>query len=129
MLFYRISHNKFNVRKIIEFNKLKRMFCVFEKDKPYELNLIYEEPHMINDYTPIFGLAGAPSARSSFQEHVQCMFHTRYSHTMEYTTRMTESECDKEIKKIEKLKKIIELEEDKKEQVLLEKYKTNLRFL
>lgn len=110
-MFYRISNKKFRVKEITNYWKSERHFCIFDKQLPFEFNIEYKNPHAKDELVLIAGTFG-----------VGFGFGSKYYPTSIFKIRMTESDCNAEIKKIDKLVYILEQEELKKEKILLSKY-------
>ena len=101
-----ISHtilgNRFFVYRIQKINYYKRLFCIFDKDVPYELFIEYRE---LNSNTVVKPFIGINTFGSSFGFQYQ----QKIDFTKNYTFRLfSKDECEQHIKEINEKKKFIE---------------------
>ena len=80
----RVNMQKINIHNIIHMTNSKRMFCLFDRLKPYRLDIVHK-----NDYS-----------RESKFPYYQCTGLTSFRYD-------TKEECENEIKMITRLKILI----------------------
>lgn len=115
MLYYRILQRKIPVGDIVGYSKRKRLFCIFDRDLPYELNIEYNDPHTEITYNPVFG-----------GKTMQWSVTNTYYPTRTLVYRMTEYRCDREIESIDNLKEILNKEENEIERIIMDRYGKHL---
>lgn len=89
--------NPIDVRKVIDINYRKRLFCIFDTEYKYTLKIKYFNPRSILSSNII-----------TSNGHIGIGFYNEYVETSEMTLRYkTEKEAIDEIDKIKKIQKII----------------------
>lgn len=92
-----ICKQRFFVYKINNVNFSERLFCIFDKDKPYELSVEYKELSTSLEAAPIIGGKGG-----GFQLQQKIDTEKYYSFRLS-----TKEECQKHINEIEKKRELI----------------------
>lgn len=109
-LFHKLSHhvkspsskfyvNPVDVKKVISFDKRKRIFCIFNREYPYELDIEYFNPRHVR--APNFAITTGPGIGVAFGE--------KYEEISTMSIRYkTEREILNDIYEIEKKQKFLE---------------------
>ncbi len=92
-----IRNQRFFVHKINDITFHKRLFCIFDIDKPFELNLMYKELSKSLEFAPIIGGKGG----AQLQEKID--LETEYKFRFE-----TDKECIYNINEIKIKKELID---------------------
>lgn len=108
-ILHKIGNKSFQVHKIIETASYKRIFRVFDRDKPYELYIRYYEPENMPTTNIIFvpGFLGLANNKSTKD------FYFRFK---------TKQECLSEKEKIDTKKTILQKEFDNFQKNIFDKY-------
>ncbi len=78
-----IRNKSFQVYKVKDVWTRQRLFCILDKNLPFEFGLVYKEPHSEMDLSPIIGKNGG------------FMIHETMRENKTYTFRFgTQDECD-----------------------------------
>lgn len=102
LIYHRIQNKRFSVYKIINVNVRRRLFCILDQDKPYVLDITYEEKHETFKYNSIIG---------SFDNHHGWLFRPDkfIDPTTDYEFRFsTENECVEHSTQIEEKQQLID---------------------
>lgn len=86
-----IGTKRFFVYKINEVYFQKRLFCIFDKNKPFELTIVYKEMNKSTEMGPV-----VVGGKLGFFLYDSVNFET------EYVFRLTEDECKENIDEIKK---------------------------
>lgn len=98
LISHTIGSNRFFVYKINEISCRKRLFCILNRNFPFELKLVYKEMNESSKIGPVF-LGG----NIGFHLRDEIKFEKEYFFRFE-----TLQECNYNIDEIEKKKKIID---------------------
>lgn len=58
LIFHSFKGTKIDVSSIITFSNYKRKFYIRDTDKPYQIDIICEDPHECGEITPFIGFGG-----------------------------------------------------------------------
>ena len=102
----RVCDKFFKVSRIVDVTKRKRLFCIFDKELPYELRIIYEKPKNFNIVNPLLFTNGC----SGISAGSYCDLETIYEF------RMTKEQIEEEYKKLKTVLKCYEEKRLKQEE-------------
>ena len=101
-IIYNIGKHSYKGRNIVSYKMKQRMFCLTDRDKPYNFEIIYKHLHDVYEFeTNIIGYATV------------CDMVDSYKYTATDVIRMNEKECLVHITNLDNILNIIKKEEIK----------------
>ena len=64
---YKVLGKIYKIGKILNVSKRERIFCIFDKECPWELSVEYHSPHTEHDIVPIFGKGSSVLSREYYK--------------------------------------------------------------
>jgi hypothetical protein len=103
--------NPIDIRKIVKISYHKRLFCIFQREYKYTLEIEYYNPRSESDASPIITTGG----------QVGFAFTNEYFETSQMTIRYkSENEIKQEIDEIKKIQDIIKIFDEEQNKKLAE---------
>jgi hypothetical protein len=112
--------NQLDIRKIIKIDYHKRLFCVFDHEYKYTLEILYYNPRSESRLSPVITSGG----------HMGISFNNDYEETSTITVRYkSENEVKQEISEIKKMQYMIKKFDEEQNKKLVDFINKNQNFM